>query len=319
MPSPDTVIVLGDWNWSFMPERRQRLEQWVSGGGRLVVSRGPLADEEFNSWTGVTREKVEARDKKAVCIPGRPCSNEDGWATTDPGRSNRRWVICDLAQLSYLSTTRKVSWQLHDQRSHAQVLRIPVGRGSVTILNADPFEEQGPLCGDNALLFAAATQLHRGDTIEFLSEQDGESLLALIWRYGAPVVGLLAALIALWLWRSGVRFGPLMAVPDAARRSLAEQIRGTGQFTLRFGGGHTLHAAVARAFDETAARQVPHYDRLALEARLTTLAPLTGFGAGELSAALDRAATRNPNELRKAIATLELARRHMAQTTKRNN
>src|SRR5262249_10823818 len=114
-------------------------------------------------------------------------------------------------------------------------------------------------------------------------------------------------------------FGPLISEPDLARRSLAEQIRGTGQFTLRFGGGRALHAAAIRALDETAARLVPHYDRLAGEERITTLAPLTGFGTGELSAALDRATARNANELRKAIAIVELARRHMTQTTRRHH
>jgi hypothetical protein len=158
--------------------------------------------------------------------------------------------------------------------------------------------------------------LRPGDHIEFLTEESGVSLLDLIWKYGAPVVLLSAALIALWLWRSGVRFGPLMAEPDLARRSLAEQIRGTGKFTLRFGGGRALHAAVTRALDETAAHQVPHYGRLSGDERLATLAPLTGLNAHDLAAALDSNVARHPHELRKAIATLELARRHMIRIDK---
>ncbi len=186
-----------------------------------------------------------------------------------------------------------------------------MGRGSVTISNADAFTADSLVCGDDPQLFVAATQLRAGDQIEFLTEDTGSSLLQLVWTYGAPIVMLGAVLIVLWLWRSGVRFGPLMAVPDPARRSLAEQIRGTGRFTLRFGGGGALHAAAIRALNETAARRVPHFERLAGEARIEALAPVAGLSTGELSAALDRAVTRNPHELRKAITTLELARRHM--------
>jgi hypothetical protein len=73
--------------------------------------------------------------------------------------------------------------------------------------------------------------------VHFLTESEHPSLLALIWMYGAPVVGLAAAWLLLALWRNGVRFGSIVGTAPAARRSLAEQIRGTGQFALRFGGG----------------------------------------------------------------------------------
>jgi len=187
----------------------------------------------------------------------------------------------------------------------------------VTIVNADPFTEESLVCGDDALLFVAATQLRSGDHVEFLTEATGSSLLQLVWMYGAPIVMLAAVLIVLWLWRSGVRFGPLMAVPDPARRSLAEQIRGTGRFTLRFGAGRALHGAAVRALNETAARRVPHFERLSGEARIEALAPLAGLSVGELSTALNGAIARNPHELRKAIATLELARRHMSESAGR--
>jgi hypothetical protein len=317
VPSPKAVIVLDDWNWSIFPERRRRLEQWVSDGGRLVASQSLLSDPQFNTWTGVARERLVDR-RARECTLANPCVNEEDVGGSGAGKTNRRWEICELLPWTYLTTTRKVTWRIRDSRAHAQIVRVPIGRGNVTIINAEPFKEEATLCGDNALLFVRATQLHAGDQIEFLSEAGGSSLLQLIWKYGAPVVMLLAAAIVLWLWRSGVRFGPLVAVPDPARRSLAEQIRGTGQFMMRFGGGRALHAAAMRALDETAARRIPHYERLSGEVRITKLAPLTGMGAAELSVALDRAIGRNPHELRKAIATLELARRHMAQAGHNN-
>src|SRR5579859_3349781 len=133
-------------------------------------------------------------------------------------------------------------------------------------------------------------------------------LLKQLWTYGAPVIVLGLLLVALWLWRSGVRFGPLEAAADPARRSLAEQIRGTGRFTLRFGGGRALHAATIRALSEAAARRLPHYDRLSGPERIAALASLTSVSEQELSAALEEPGARR-RDIRRAIASLEAARR----------
>jgi len=312
-PSTNAVIVLGYWNWSIIPERQARLEHWVQDGGRLVISSRLLPAEEFNAWSGVTRTLLDVKPskKKPHCLPGARCPASDAANTEEPDKPNRHWAICNLPELSYLSTNRKVSWRLNDTHSHPQVLRVPIGRGSVTIVNGDAFTGAAPTCGDNGSLFVASTQLHSGDAVEFLTEGTDSSLLRLVWAFGAPVVMLIAVWMVLWLWRSGVRFGPLMAVPDPARRSLADQIRGTGRFTLRFGDGRALHTATVRALHETAARRVPHFERLADEARIEALAPVVGLSTSELSAALDRAVGRNPHELLKAIATLESARRHL--------
>ena len=100
-------------------------------------------------------------------------------------------------------------------------------------------------------------QLRRGDSIVFLTEEDHASMLRLLWRFGAPALLLLAGFVALALWRAGARFGPPIAATETARRSLAEQIRGTGQFALRFGGGEALHAAALRALRDAAMQRFP--------------------------------------------------------------
>ena len=312
LPPRNAIIVTGVWNWNLIPSRRKRLERWVAAGGRLVVDRELIADHEMEDWTGVARLAVEPdKSKTNTCTAADPCPD----AAKDAGKPPRkRFHICNLADFTRLGTTRKTTWELRNDRSHVQVLRIPIGRGSVTMINALPFSNTDLLCGDDALLFTAATQLRHGDEIYFLSEDGGAALLALLWSYGSPVIVLAALLIALWLWRSGTRFGPLVAVPAPARRSLAEQIRGTGQFTLRFGGGRALYVATARALREAAERHIAHYERLSVEERIATLANVTGLGPGELSDALDYSGARRPNDLRRTIAVLESARRIITTT-----
>jgi len=140
-----------------------------------------------------------------------------------------------------------------------------------------------------------------------MSEDAHPSLLALLWQHGAPVLMLTLGLVTLVLWRGGVRFGPPAAAPEAARRSLVEQIRGTGQFILRHGGASSFHAASVRALDEAAGRRVPLYASLSPNERATALARLTGFDLDALEAALQP--IRRSHELRNTIALLEAARR----------
>lgn len=313
VPSPQAAIVIEYWSWSLIAERRQRLEQWVSDGGRLVVSSLLLNDKEFGVWTGVRQLPVKIEPNRSLTCPAttQPLTTPGKLIAGNPNTLRQRFSICGT-WWGRLATTRKVGWELEDIYNHLQVVRIPIGRGSVTIVNAQPFNNLDLLCSDSGRLFAAATQLHRGDEIDFLTDGHGGSLLQLLWTYGSPVIVLGALVVALWLWRSSVRFGPLAATSDPARRSLAEQIRGTGQFTLRFGGGRALYTATLRALNEAAARDVPHYERLSSEERVATLAALTGLNASELSTALDYAGTRGPHELHKAMATLETARRLVA-------
>ena len=188
---------------------------------------------------------------------------------------------------------------------------MAVGRGSVTLINAIPFLHKDLFEGDHASLFAAATQLRGGDEIRFLSEDSHESLVTLVWRYGAPVVVIALLAIALALWRGGTRFGPLVAATENTRRSLGEQIRGTGLFAIRFGGGEALHSASARALNEAATRRISAYARLPSEERIAALVRATGFAADDLKAALHYSGPRRANELRSAIALLEAGRRRI--------
>jgi hypothetical protein len=339
-PDTNSVIMVSDWNWTMIRARRERMQEWVEAGGRLVIDGSFIGDfDDFAAWSGIgeyipdddeddegvdedededEEESPEEdlsdseRELMSHFIP-RQCDRlvEDG--------SNRELEVCNVDQGRSLVTTRKVLWALRDsngERIHA--LRTQVGRGSVTVINATPFRRRDLLDGDNGLLFVRATQLHRGDSLLILTEEDQASILALVWRYGAPALLLSFVLIALGLWRASARFGPLTAATETARRSLAEQIRGTGQFALRFGGGTALHAAMVRALRDAALKHLPAYDRLSSEDRVSAVAKLSGISAEELGPVLNYSGARNSHELRNAIAVLETARRRILLKNKRS-
>lgn len=319
VPREDAVIVLANWNWSLSRQRRDRIERWVEDGGRLVVDQSLFGDpDEFERWSGIHRTEHE---------PGDDDDGESRDATTGrrahPGDctplieefSHQMYTVCGVARTRALTSTRKSVWALRDgARIHG--LRTAVGKGSVTMLDGSWFGVRQFLRGDHARLFVAATQLHHGDEIVFLTEEDHPSIVALAWTFGAPAILLLGASLGLALWRAGVRFGPRAAPEVRARRSLTEQIRGTGLFILRYGGGRALHAAEVRALRDAAVRRIPAYDRLGSEDRVVTLANLTGLGPDELRHALHFSGARGSHELRQTLSILENARRRILTQNK---
>jgi hypothetical protein len=314
IPPTDSVIVLSSWHWSLSAGRRQALERWVEAGGRLIVDTTVVGDlEVFERWSGIVTDYPELDATAAPAIRDQQMCrlyDEELNEAPHPDAPASTYWLCDLDGVSFLASSRPVLWALRD-RSGIQAARVSVGRGRVTVINAAPFRERSVFNGDHGRLFVAATEMRRGDDIHFLSEDDHPSLLALVWQYGAPVVVLSLVLIGLVIWRRTVRFGPLKAPSDAARRSLAEQLRGTGQFTLRHGGGDALHAASVRALDEAAERRIPAYAQLTAKERATALARLTGMEWKTLARAVHRTGGHRLHELRNTIAVLEAARRQV--------
>jgi hypothetical protein len=311
-PSTDAVVVLSSWHWDLSAGRRQAIERWVEAGGRLVVDdtlSGNL--EVFEKWSGIVREYDFDEDEDAdededdTAADPMPCER---FTEERAGAADGMHWVCDAGVFSFLTTKSQAEWALRNARG-VQAMRVRVGRGSVTMINASPFRYRSVFDGDHGWLLVAATQFRRGDDIRFLSEEDYPSLLALLWQHAGPAVVLLLVIVALLLWRGWVRFGPMAPPPPSARRSLAEQIRGSGQFALRHGSGDSLHAAVVRALNEAVSRRVHGYAHLPPQEQTAALARLTGFERGSLAAAVHHLASRRAERLRNALALLETARR----------
>jgi hypothetical protein len=113
------------------------------------------------------------------------------------------------------------------------------------------------------------------------------------------------------MWRGMTRFGPLAAVPPSARRSLAEQIRGSAEFVLRHRRGVVLLAAQVRALDEVAARSVRGWRSMDEKQRVAALARSAGVGGATLAHALTLPRTAPAHDFANAIALLETVRRRL--------
>jgi hypothetical protein len=311
LPSTRAVIVLSAWHWDLSAQRQASLEQWVEAGGRLVVDRRLAGDlSQFQEWSGVEEDYNETAADKYYddYDPDQPAPRCVPIPETVPDQRSS-YSVCDL-DFSFLTTQRPLQWALRDGNGY-QAIRVAVGQGSVTVVNTVPFTQRLLLDGDHARLFVTATQLRRGDHVLFLSEDDHASLLALVWSYGGPVVALSLVTAVLVLWRGAVRFGPPAAPADAPRRSMAEQIRGTGRFVLQHGDGAPLHAASVRALTEAARRRIPAYARLPRPQRAKALGRFTGMDGDAIVSAIENVSKRRSSELHNTLSLLETARRQL--------
>jgi hypothetical protein len=314
-PAANAVIYLSNWTWDLGNVRRSQLERWVEAGGRLVVDSSVYMQKDaFRQWSGVEfympAVSKEERKRRAGDEVG-DCEQweQSGVAPIAGDPVNRKYQVCDFGSWERVRATSLVTWAVRD-RDGMLALRVPVGKGSVTVIDAQLFEWRGLMSGEHSELFVAATQLHGGDRIHFLSEDSHPSLVALAWRYGAPVIvlGTLALLLA--LWRNGVRFGPLTLAPQRLRRSLVEQIRGTGEFTLRHGGG-ALHAATVRALTTAARRRIPGFARLDASGQAAAMAQAGSISVEALVEALQPMQSQRSRHLLSTVALLESVRRRI--------
>jgi len=191
-------------------------------------------------------------------------------------------------------------------------MRVPVGLGDVTgVTPLLELESHDLLDGDNALVAAAVLQAGPGHAVWIVEDESREPILGWLWHEARTPFLLALAAVALSLWRLMTRFGPREAVPPQARRSMGEQVRGTGQF-IAGTDARALHAATRRAFEEAARPRVEAWaerddaDRVAALAQ--SLAP-GAIDAAALLAALHVGGGATKPQILAATTLLEQARR----------
>ncbi len=224
----------------------------------------------------------------------------------------RRYRLCRGDWWTGLEATPAAaeSWSIVGTRG-ALVLRATLGKGRVTAMGAWRFlDNRSIFTGDHAQLAIAMLDLHPGDDVWFVIDEKREALLMWLWQRAGPALGLALLAMAFALWRGARRFGPLLPEPPLARRSVAEQIRGTSAFVLH-GGGAALLAAARRALDDAARQRIAGYDRMTMGQRVDALRQPTGLAVDVLTRALDPQLPPR-RALPDKLAVIEQTRRRLA-------
>ncbi len=346
MPPREATMFLASRFWDVFPENDAALQRWVADGGHLVVLGSQVSDTQLRWAPSTFVRHVKARHAAgndgdddddshdaASKAPPKPLGgllpgaeapvcesfveSEGSPPAFEPARTYSRCLrptlrtACVDPALHRNPNARPI-WELgNDDRSYA--MRVAVGRGSVTtVADCLPLNNSSVLLGDHALIDAAVLGMKPGATLWIVDDESGERLPLWLWHNARAPLLLTLAGIALALWRLVVRFGPRVAPPVQARRSMGEQVRGTGQFIAER-DPQALHAATRKAFDDAARPRIEGYADLDDEARAAALAaqlaPGLTLDAAALVSALSSIPRAHPAQWVAAIDTIEQARR----------
>ncbi len=317
LPASTATLVLASHHWDVFNDKSERLQDWVQQGGHLVVPAWLMDDENLSDWLPVTQR--EARDEKASSKPDRRDRTEKDsdcrsliQATAVPDSDLDPLRVCGWEHPTALQGDGTPSWALEGTRG-PELMRMAWGQGSVTVIGAWGLLSNPLLLRhDNALAVAWALQLRAGADVWFVAEESREALHTWLWHkaWVALLLGLLALGFA--LWRGGMRLGALRNAYSTERRSMAEQVRGTGQF-LQLHGPAALYRAQLRAVNDAGLRSVRQYTSLTVAERAKALAAATGLNPSDLATAMDASQAFKAHSLLPHLQLLETARRRLAE------
>ena len=318
MPPPQARLVLVSRNWDLFPARAQRLREWISQGGHLVIPGYLAGHKSLKDWLPVVQENALKQPPMPPRIQDRAARDMDCRELTEADdvpasyTDSRSFRACGAYfSPQYLPANRQAAplWALQGAGG-TEAVRVQVGQGTVTVIGAWALlGNSNVLRADNAPLVATALQARAGADFWFVAEEAREPFVPWLWSqaWAALLLGLLA--LALALWRASIRFGPVAPSAPSHRRSMSEQVRGTARF-LHMHGPQALHAAQLRALDASAARQLSLSSQLDPVRRIRDIARATGLDAPALERAQAHK-SRNPAVLAADLELIETARRRL--------
>lgn len=319
------VLLVNQNSWDVAHGNLTPVQQWVRGGGRMVVTSYLLrSSTALQTWSGITRALHDDKnadktpsDKKnpgaARIVPfrvGSPDSDCTPMTVKSAGIDTfETRSICGVPTEFSFDSKRIPSWSL-STGTGVHMLRIDIGKGSLTIIDSALIDYQpNILRKDNALAFIEGSLLVKGDRLLIFNPTSAEPLLQMIWRLAAPAVVCFGLAAALLIARHLPRFGPPLPVPADARRSLAEQLRANAGFAWRTGNLKALRKAVLRALERSAEQRIPGYGSLTPRRRADEIGKRAGVEPATLNSAMTEDAAGEAKVQRAAITLLEQARR----------
>jgi hypothetical protein len=313
-PTRNAVLLVNGIQDDLLHTRVESLAPWVESGGRLIITDDVVwANPEIQKWSGISpgSHLTEEQTKKSRSLQLRDEDSDCEKMTVkmDGAPTGEKMTLCTPATGFEFVSKRVPAWSLSSVYG-MQILRVNIGRGSMTVLpGAALIGNLSLLRHDHAQIFLTASQLVRGDELYILNVGRAETLYAMLWRLISPAIVFFGIVILCVIGRHLPRFGPLAPIPTPVRRSLAEQIRANAAFAWRTRKLASLRTAVGRALDETARKRIASYSTLAMRGRVAALAGLTGVDLKSLNSAMTEDAVAAAHVQRTAIALLEHTQR----------
>jgi hypothetical protein len=263
----DAVLLLPARRQAIDTRRLRGLADWAQAGGHLIAEAelpgvsDPLLDE-----LGVAR-RSGPREFKAPPVQ------------TAQGRK----LNVSLSGRTLLQLPEDADVLFAAGGSETTVMAsMASGRGTVTVAGSLAFARNRFIGNDdNAEFFWYLLDLAPAGTLYVFVRQERLSLWSFLRQHAKPALLATAALLLLWLWRIGPRFGPVLPDAPADRRRLLDHLRASGRYYWAKGLRARLVAAARDAALRRVAQAHPDFAQASEEARAALLSSLGSLSREE--------------------------------------
>ncbi len=280
-----SLFLLGERS-NMTPRQVEQLLDWTKAGGHLLVVAEALWDEDMSKSGDLLLDRVEIHQALSDTF-GEPASPRKKKAPD----LTKLYVDNETAPAYFSFDT---DFNLTDPKHLAQfsansaksshLMQLDLGQGHVTVVtDSDLWKTPNIGKHDNAWLL---WYLNQNTDVTLLFNHDVDNLLTLLARYFPQALVALVALVALALWRAGMRQGPIQPPAPKARRQLQEHLKASADFLLRRGGQGALLQALQRDILRTARNRHPGFEHLDTAAQWQVLEHLTRQSSHAISQAL---------------------------------
>ncbi|HSD52521.1 MAG TPA: DUF4350 domain-containing protein [Burkholderiales bacterium] len=297
------ALILPDRREALTPDARERLLEWVEGGGHLIVEdeNHRVPDPLLDAF-GVQRRPVKAPPKLPPVeakLPHAPAP-----------------MKVDMHSIQTIEVPTAAVRVVGKHATH--LLHFERGRGQVTVLNDLEFMRNRSIGRHDHAEFLWQIVRFQPDTPALFVFDNPQKLSLLAWLRDNAWAVLAAAvlLLVIWVWRVASRFGPVAPDPEPARRRLLDHLRASGRFQWSRGGGGTLVEAAREAALRRVARANPDFAGLTRAEREARLVELFGIRAEDAHLVLAPAHPRTPTEFMHAVGVYQRIQERLARRSK---
>jgi hypothetical protein len=275
LPSKDhSLLLLGDRD-TMNARQAEDVLAWVRAGGRLLFVAQALWDDDKAMSGDVLLDRLQLRQFLASDLPSLPQAEPDNYPQlTKLSLENEQtpaYFSFDPDFHLEDPANKAQSWANSSNATH--LMQLKYGQGLITVVtDADLWTNAAIGRYDNAWLL---WYLNQNTDVTMVLRSARDSLATLLWRHYPQALASLALLLLLGVWHLGVRHGPILPTPAAARRQLREHLRATAAFVLRNAGQDRLLRALQQDIMRRARRRHPGFERLAVADQWQVLSRLT--------------------------------------------
>lgn len=290
---PGTTLIIARGRRGITRQRAERLLAWARAGGHLIVEAERPRDRD------VLLDALQVTRRDSSAKPGKTPAEIEL-----PHVDKRMRVQIDTS--IELADREKRARNTKADGVATPVLHFALQRGRGTVLPSFAFMRNDSIGQHDHATFAWALVQFMPSTssVVIAPRFERPSLIAWLAREARAPLFAGAALLALWLWRVSVRFGPLEPERMRERRRLLDHLRASGHFLWSAGAGPRLLAAAREACLQRIARTRPGLADLPPAERRMRFAALTQLEPAEVEEALTADAL-HAHEFTRAVRALQ--------------